>query len=253
MFFNQQTCEHISKVLTSESGYQVAIGLLFSWVIAILLGDLFVKNLIKNLQKAAKGILDSSKKKCPTPLKEEWGYWVKDVGLGKYNAWLGAFEITFFYICILVNKPEGIGAWLVFKVAAKWESWTNIVNFPKKPRVLNKKKNKFNVIDDFEYLRLRNDLATSVLQKFLIGTILNILIAFIGVTIFSVIRILLIIEKSMQESLPVWRMGIIGIVIVLICIRILEFCIVVWGETLKKQFISCLSEINKLLRKEIRI
>ena len=90
------------------------------------------------------------------------------------NSW---FEITLFYICLFIGSIQGIGVWLVFKVAAKWESWTNIVKVP--AEIKN--------VDDFEYLELRNNLATIVLQKFLIGTIGNILAAMIGIGVFRVI------------------------------------------------------------------
>jgi len=212
MLFDQQTCEHIGKVLMDKNGYWVVIGLLVSWVIAILLGDFFIKNLIKYMQEKTEYIFKSSKDKYPS-LKDKWIYWVTDTGLGKYNAWLGTFEVTFFYICLLFDKPEGIGIWLVFKVAAKWESWTNIVKFPEK----------IEKVDDFEYLELRNNLATSVLQKFLIGTILNMLFAFIGVAIFFMIRIAIITEGLMQQF---WPIEVIGIVIVLIGAAIFKWCII---------------------------
>jgi hypothetical protein len=44
--------------------------------------------------------------------------------------------------------------------------------------------------DDFEYLVSRNKLATTVMQKFLIGTIGNILAAAIGMGLFCIIRYL---------------------------------------------------------------
>jgi hypothetical protein len=211
MFFTQQICKRIGEVLIDKNGYVVAIGLLASWGIAILLGAFFVRNSIKYLQNKAERIFNSSKDKYPT-LKDKWIYWVTDTGLGKYNSWLGAFEITLFYICLLINKPEGIGAWLVFKVAAKWESWTNIVKFPEK----------IEGVDEFQYLELRNNLATSVLQRFLIGTILNILLAFIGVAIFSMIRIAIITEGLIQNFWLIAGIWIIGPVIVLICMYIFK-------------------------------
>jgi hypothetical protein len=204
MFFSKDTCKHIDEILFGNNGYWIAIGLLFSWLTAILLGDVFVKGLINYLQKKSRDIFNSSKEEY-TALKDKWSYWVIDTGLGKYNALLGAFEVTFFYICLLFSKPEGIGVWLVFKVAAKWESWANIVKFPAKLKG----------VDDFGYLKLRNDLATSVLQRFLIGTILNILIAFIGVAIFYMVRIAVMAEGLIQKF---WLIPAVGIIIFLICI-----------------------------------
>jgi ABC-type multidrug transport system permease subunit len=113
---------------------------------------------------------------------------------------------------LIVNKPEGIGAWLAFKVAAKWESWTNIVKFNEK--LENK--------DDFEYLKLRNNLATSVLQRFLIGTILNILIAFIGIVIFFIVRTS-IITQELNKNLGFIKGAIFIILGICILIEIVLF------------------------------
>lgn len=209
MFFNQQTCEHISQVLIANNGYWIIIGLLGSWCITIFFGWFFVKHSIDYLQNKAKVKFESKKHKYPTLNNKWWFYCDSDSDLSNPNLWLGLCEVTLFYICLLVNKPEGIGAWLAFKVASKWESWTNIMNLSK--------------LSELELLELRNDLATSELQKFLIGTIMNILVAFIGVVIFSMIRISILAEKPMQKSWIIW---IIGIVMMLICMYIFNSCII---------------------------
>lgn len=214
MFFSQQTCEHIGKMLLDKNGYGIAIGLLSSWVIAIFFEFFFVTYSNRYLYNKAKVNFENKYKQNTYPLLyDKWFYWVNNSELGKPNLWLGLFEMTLFYICLLVNKPEGIGAWLVFKVAAKWEAWANITKFPEK----------MEGIGDSIYLELRNDLATSVLQKFLIGTILHILIAFIGVAIFFFIRIMIITEGLMQKF---WLGEIIGIVVVLIGMIIFKHYII---------------------------
>jgi hypothetical protein len=97
------------------------------------------------------------------------------------NKWLGRFEVTFFYLCLFF-QPVGIGAWLAFKVAAKWNSWTHIIKIQVKDTKIG--------IDELEYLGLRNKLATAVAQKFLIGTMGNILAAAVGMGLFCVMQYL---------------------------------------------------------------
>lgn len=81
---------------------------------------------------------------------------------------LGRLEHIFFYFAILADKPEGIFAWMTIKVASKWNIWRLRVNeFP------------------FESPRL-----SLVLMRFLVGSICNILFAYLGVSIHSAILIL---------------------------------------------------------------
>lgn len=177
---SNQVCEEISKMLIAISNYKIALGLIFSWYLAMGIGRLFA-TFGRNIQGNLTEDIKSSKKS--TSLKQKWDS-VINIGdeFIKPNKWLGIFEITLFYSSFLFGRLEAIGAWLVFKVAVKWESWANIVKVPEKIK-LGKKE-----IDDFEYLELRNKLATVVSQKFLIGTIGNILAAMIGVGVFCVIK-----------------------------------------------------------------
>lgn len=202
MFFNHETCKFIGEQLNATNGYGIVIGLLGSWGIAVFFGWFFVKHSIGYLQNRAKVDFEREKNEYPT-LKDRWSYWVSEVKSSKPNVWLGLFEITLFYICLLVNKPEGIGGWLVFKVAAKWESWTNIIKFPEEIKEAN----------DFEYLKLRNELATNVLQRFVIGTIMNILIAFVGMATFFSIRIAMLTENLIQKFWPLEAIGIVTVLV----------------------------------------
>lgn len=77
------------------------------------------------------------------------------------DKWLGIVER-------LVGATAGysgeyliVGGWLAFKVASKWENWTNIVKLDKTD------------IDDFEK---RKTYGGNVYTRFLIGTAINILI-----------------------------------------------------------------------------
>jgi hypothetical protein len=64
----------------------------------------------------------------------------------------------------------GIGGWLAFKIAAKWEVWKNIHKFPDKFT-----DDPSNILDE---LRARNEIGSITLSRFLIGTLGNILVGF---------------------------------------------------------------------------
>lgn len=175
-------CEGSCKMLTFLGNHISAwVLLLVGWFLAIIIGNRIIKR-VEDIQKKLTKDLENSKFDS---LRKKWDA-VINIGneLTKPNKFLGELEITLFYICFLLNKPEGIGAWLVFKVAVKWESWGNIVKVPRKIWSEGEK------IDDFLFLELRNKLATAVSQKFLIGTLGNIVAAAIGFGVFCIIRYL---------------------------------------------------------------
>ncbi len=97
--------------------------------------------------------------------------------LSLYNQWLGAMERFLFLSAIYIGHAELIGIWLVFKVASKWQAWQNITKVPEKIYEDWENKKEINPID---YLRYRNFIATTTLQRWLIGSIGNILAALIG-------------------------------------------------------------------------
>lgn len=172
----------ISKLLIALSCYKIISGLLVGWVLALFVGELFSDFTRRIQDNLTKDIKSPQKNTLTEEIRNRWNA-VVNIGdsLISPNRWLGRFEVTFFYIC-LFSRPEGIGAWLVFKVAVKWESWANIVKIP------NKIKSGEKEIDDLEFLELRNKLATVVSQKFMIGTLGNILAAIVGFGLFCIIR-----------------------------------------------------------------
>jgi hypothetical protein len=171
-------CEEVSNMLIAMSNYKIAVGFLIGWALAIIIGNRFAGLIHRIHDNYLQNIKPSEKSTFPI---EKWLSFVKPIQASlSPNKWLGFSEVTLFYFCLFIGKIEGIGAWLLFKVAAKWESWTNIVKVP----------DKIKAVDDFEYLAFRNNLATVVLQKFLIGTIGNILAAFAGIGIFCIIKCL---------------------------------------------------------------
>ena len=66
-----------------------------------------------------------------------------------------------------------IGAWLAFKVASKWNAWTNVTEVPQKLEGL----------DDLDFLIARRRWASNVLTTFLVGTGFNILVAILGAAV----------------------------------------------------------------------
>ena len=83
------------------------------------------------------------------------------------GGFVGVLEQIAFFFAFLLGVHIFIGAWLVFKVAAKWESWGNIVRL-KETRDGNL---------DSDSFEIRHRFGTWLLNRFLIGTLLNILLA----------------------------------------------------------------------------
>ncbi|MFA6072302.1 MAG: hypothetical protein WC810_27380, partial [Janthinobacterium sp.] len=133
----------IDEMLIVMNGCEIIAWFFSCLVIAIFIGDCFIK-ITRSIQ--AELTIDIKLSKTIFP-KNKWNH-IVNIGknLTKTIKDFGVMEITFFYICLFFNKPEGIGAWLVFKVAVKWESWTNIVKVPDTIKDGNKS------INDFEYL-----------------------------------------------------------------------------------------------------
>ncbi len=91
---------------------------------------------------------------------------------------IGRIERFVLYFGILFGNGILIGAWLTFKVAVKWESWSNIVKVPMKDDKGDP--------DAFGFV-LRRYWGTLVYQRFLVGTGLNLLYAGLGVFIGNVL------------------------------------------------------------------
>jgi len=98
--------------------------------------------------------------------------------MGKAVRWLGWLELVAFYMAIWHGDGAEwlVAGWLGFKVAAKWETWSNIIKVPGEGDVQD-----------------RMHWGTWILQRFLIGTIANIVAALIAtgigrgvITIFEI-------------------------------------------------------------------
>jgi len=90
----------------------------------------------------------------------------------KGGRWLGRLERIFSFLIFLFWIPEGILAWLAFKVASKWEVWQNIIKVPEDKQTIDKLK-----------LSVRRAWGSRVLQSFLIGTLGNLLAGFFGAVV----------------------------------------------------------------------
>ena len=159
------------------------IELLVGWIVAIIVGWIFGQCVIIRNHENYEKIIGAEISQDSRWIEA----WRDAINGGEsfkkhfrgYNRLLGCIEITIFYICsINSNLLIGIGAWLAFKLAAKWESWTNISRVPDSIHYEGKK------IDDLHYLKERHRLACSVFQTFLIGTGGNIIAAFIGMAVY---------------------------------------------------------------------
>jgi len=90
----------------------------------------------------------------------------------KLNKYIGFLESILFFFCFYIDKPELIGGWLTFKLASKWEVWNTIMKIPEK---LDDDK-----IPQIEYIGAKNEIAWFTLQRWLFGTLANIVAALFG-------------------------------------------------------------------------
>ena len=103
--------------------------------------------------------------------KKQWLELVKGDAGGKVLGWL---ERLMFFGAFAANMPLGIGAWLAFKVASKWNVWENVILLP----------TEIEGVEKLGFLIARRRWGSAILMSFLIGTAYNIIAGFIGGTIF---------------------------------------------------------------------
>jgi hypothetical protein len=132
--------------------------------------------LVGTIVKKTKALIPSSPPK--ESLKDKWENLTKDSSEMftdekkriNINEVLGLFERLVFFIAFWLGRFEIVGGWLAFKVASKWEVWSNIVAFPKNLKD----------VDDLDYLIARRRLGAQIFTTFLVGTLANAIAAFIG-------------------------------------------------------------------------
>jgi hypothetical protein len=96
--------------------------------------------------------------------------WEDIVDRRRAGGWIGFLELLLFLACFLNQAYLLLAGWLAFKVATKWEAWANIVRVPEElPKVKG-----------IDFLRARSQLGSYILSRFMIGTLLNILVAVVA-------------------------------------------------------------------------
>jgi len=88
--------------------------------------------------------------------------------------WIGALERAFLFLAILASVPTLLIAWLAFKVATKWEVWTNLYRVPDKLPRLNQ----------MDFFLARTRLGARVFQRFMVGTLFNLGSALVAYLLF---------------------------------------------------------------------
>ena len=153
---------NLSDLFTFPNIIYVVVGL----VISLCVGRSYTKNLLDGfVTEVGKKIIP---KLTETGQINQWNL-VSDFGFTA-GGYIATIERIIFFFAILLSKELIVGAWLTFKIASKWESWTNIVRVPTKK-------------DDkgaFDFT-IRRYWGTLVMQRFIIGTGLNLLFAGVGV------------------------------------------------------------------------
>lgn len=126
--------------------------------VILLILELFVPGLLNRFRESIeilpppKGISDAEWTETTTTSKNRTG-----------PTWVGRLERALFYLAFWMKSPELAGGWLIFKAAAKWEVWGNIIKVPEKLEGSN----------GLDYLGARHRWATRVLQTWLVSTMAN--------------------------------------------------------------------------------
>ena len=105
--------------------------------------------------------------------QDDWDSITNDKKIEEPGKWLGAFERVLIFFSVWIQEYEIIAGWFAFKVASKWQVWSNII---KVPESMTESKDTRMMLS---YLRARRAWGARLLSRFLIGTITNILIGFI--------------------------------------------------------------------------
>lgn len=95
--------------------------------------------------------------------------WLRTVsGPGPGATYIGRLEALFVYLAVLYARDEAgllVAGWLAFKVASKWEMWTNVVRMP----------DSFEGASALAGLGARRKLGYVMYDRFLIGTLGNVM------------------------------------------------------------------------------
>ncbi len=138
---------------------QVLVGLLVTFLLGL----------------AVRPLLDYAKKSMtlPPPSASLATQWAKVVSGNEGGRVLGHLERLLFFCAFWASADVVVAGWLAFKVASKWNAWTNIVSVPKE----------IAGIDPIEFLIARRSWASHLLMTFLVGTLANAIAGYLGVVV----------------------------------------------------------------------
>jgi hypothetical protein len=87
--------------------------------------------------------------------------------------WVGVVERFVFFFGIIGATWQLIGVWLVFKLAAKWEAWSNMARIPER----------FDNVNHLDLALSRRVWAAQGYCTLVVGTALNFALAWLGVIV----------------------------------------------------------------------
>ena len=124
---------------------------------------------------AVKPLVNGAKESMKLPPPTDWlaGRWKELTDHNEGGAVLGFLERALFFLAFSLKADAVVAGWLAFKVASKWNAWTNIIAVPKE----------IPGIDPIEFLIARRYWGSHLLMTFLVGTLANVLAGFIGAAI----------------------------------------------------------------------
>lgn len=136
--------------------------------INVLVG-LFVLTL---LGLGARPLMKAVKAAAPAPspndtLTYKWESLTADDTNGRV---LGHLERLLFFIAVWQQAHVIVGSWLAFKVASKWNVWSNLIALPKE----------LPAVEQIDYLIARRRWGAQTLMRFLIGTLYNLVAALVA-------------------------------------------------------------------------
>lgn len=131
------------------------------------LTEIFVAVVITTLLGLGVGPLVSGlvqQPKHPEAIDDE--VWKVMVERGKAGMWIGFFERFVSLISFWIPAYTIVGGWLAFKLAAKWEAWKNVIRVPET----------MEGVSQLAWYRARVAYGSWLLSRFLVGTLVNVLI-----------------------------------------------------------------------------
>ncbi|MEW8320098.1 MAG: hypothetical protein AB2660_09980 [Candidatus Thiodiazotropha sp.] len=102
--------------------------------------------------------------------KDEWESLVSPKGGENAGKYLGFLERVLSFIAFYQAAYVLIGGWLAFKVASKWQVWSNVISVPKT----------LENVSEISYLRARRLWGGNILMRFLLGPVNTNFVKIIG-------------------------------------------------------------------------